>query len=173
MVRKTQEAVHQKTPLTTVIGNNLHFPPIILPNSSLSFATVHHKVLFGFPRPLSKDPKLKQFWCLSWWRRSSIYNVSFGLQIYESGIHPISFIHYLYDWLFSLLRSSRSLDQNGNFLDSDACLMISKFCLNKSHKFKSKIFTFEFVLISKRNNDNTYGNPLSNLRMCVHQPWNQ
>lgn len=60
-----------------------------------------------------------------------------------------SFVLFLV-WLifFVSLHHQKVCIKSDNFLDSEVCIMISKFCLNKSQKFKSKIFTSECELIA-------------------------
>lgn len=131
VARRTQEAVHLKKPLTTVTGNNLHFTPIIQPSSSLF-------------SPLSV------IWLFSPYFFQGVQVEVVVMFVSSDSIYLFYFFHTILVWLIFLVSWDHQevCIKSDNFLDSEVCIMISKFCLNKSQKFKSKIFTSECELIA-------------------------
>lgn len=131
MSRRTQEAVHLKKPLTTVTGNNLHFTLIIQPSSSLF-------------SPLSV------IWLFSPYFFQGVQVEVVVMFVSSDSIYLFYFFHTILVWLifFVSLDHQEVCIKSNNFLDSEVCIMISKFCLNKSQKFKSNIFTSECELIA-------------------------
>lgn len=128
---RTQEAVHLKKPLSTVTGKNLHFTPIIQPSSSLF-------------SPLSV------IWLFSPYFFQGVQVEVVVMFVSSDSIYLFFFFHTILVWLIFFVSWDHQevCIKSDNFLDSEVCIMISKFCLNKSQKFKSKIFTSECELIA-------------------------
>lgn len=132
VTRRTQEALHLKKPLSTVTGNNLHFTLIIQPSSSLF-------------SPLSV------IWLFSPYFFQGVQVEVVVMFVSSDSIYLLYFFHTIPVWLmifFISLDHQEVCIKSDNFLDSEVCIMISKFCLNKSQNFKSKIFTSECELIA-------------------------
>lgn len=78
----------------------------------------------------------------SWSSSCNVYLFGFNLFVLF-----LSYNTCLIDFCVSLDHQEVCI-KSDNFLDSEVCIMICKFCLNKSQKFKSKIFTSECELIA-------------------------
>lgn len=109
MTWRTHEAVQQKTPLTTVAGNNLRLPPTVPPQvfplsprcaSGCSLAVLS----FSFPQ----EPKSAQFWCLNCcpFRQQGLTNSNTSLELFLV-VASLLYFHIVVD-LISCLASISS-----------------------------------------------------------------
>lgn len=81
-------------------------------------------------------------WSPSW---SSCNVCLFGFNLF---VLFLSYNTCMTDFFFVSLDHQEVCIKSDNFLDTEVYIMISKFCLNKSQKFKSKLFTSECELIA-------------------------